>query len=91
MSYLMAEGQGSGTPDILARSSTHAVTRLPFDKALLETSDGSDPDAYVIDAGQDGDVLDMLLPELRVRSHSRHAPVLVLYPPRTRQTSLSRP
>ncbi len=42
-----------------------------------------DPDAdlHIVSVGRDAALLETLLPELRDRSQSRHAPLLVLYPP----------
>ena len=48
---------------------------------MRETAEYAPPDAFVISLKPNqGDVLDQVLPELRDRSHSRHVPILVLYP-----------
>lgn len=71
---------GPGLPDILASKLPHRIDPVDLEDALRDDPGRAGPDAYVIDCGLDGKALDTLLPELRDRSHSRHAPALVLYP-----------
>ena len=80
ISCVMSKDAPDTLPDILARTLPHQVKRLNLENALRDVGPGDEPDAYLIAPGTDDDVLETLLPELRVRTHSRHAPVLVLYP-----------
>ncbi len=66
-------------PDILSSAMSHRLEILTLEDALRGASTGIEPDAYLIVPGSDEDALETLLPELRVRSHSRHAPVMVLH------------
>ncbi len=68
-------------PSVLSSSLPHRFDSLSVDDVLRDDINGKAPDAYVIVSGEDYLSLDTILPELRDRSHSRHAPVLVLYPP----------
>lgn len=65
----------------LASMLPHRLDMLSIEEALREEGDRNAPDAYVIVSGPNDRALDGLLPELRDRSQSRHAPLLVLYPP----------
>lgn len=66
-------------PDILENALAHNLETLTLEDALRGASAEDGPDAYLIAPGSDECALEMLLPELRVRSHSRHAPVMVLH------------
>ena len=57
----------------------HAVEYLSSQDVLRDDASRYSPDAYVIFSETSRD-LENLLPELRERSHLRHASVLVLYP-----------
>jgi len=76
-----APGAMPTLPSVLASTLPQRFDSLSLDDILREDIDGQVPDAYVIVSGEDYLSLDTLLPELRDRSHSRHAPVLVVYPP----------
>ena len=67
-------------PSMLASALPHRFDTLSLDDVLRDDISGRAPDAYVIVSGKDYLSLDTLLPELRDRSHSRHALVLVLHP-----------
>ncbi|NNE82084.1 MAG: diguanylate cyclase [Silicimonas sp.] len=67
-------------PEVLRATLGHRIDRLGLDDAMRGDDSLPSLDAYVIVAGQDGATLETLLPELRDRSHSRHASVLVLHP-----------
>lgn len=65
--------------DLLRSTLTHKVEHLAPQEVLREDASRHSPDAYVILSENSRD-LETLLPELRERSHLRHASVLVLYP-----------
>lgn len=67
-------------PSILAATTPHVFESLSLDDVLRDDANGRGHDAYVIVSGADYVSLDALMPELRDRSHSRHAPVMVLHP-----------
>ena len=67
-------------PSMLAAALPHRFDAPGLDDVLRDDVAGQYPDAYVIVSGADYLSLDALLPELRDRSHSRHASVLVLHP-----------
>ncbi len=69
-----------GVAHLLASTLEHRLDTLRIEEVLREEADQSVPDAYIIVSGQNYRVLDGLLPELRDRSQSGHAPLLVLYP-----------
>lgn len=76
---VMASDAPSIVPDILSSALSHKLEVLTLEDALRGASTGDEPDAYLIAPGSDENALETLLPELRVRSHSRHAPVMVLH------------
>lgn len=57
----------------------HNLEFLSLEDALRDDSFGAEPDAYLIASDDRGHALEDTLPELRVRNHSRHAPVLVIH------------
>lgn len=65
---------------MLASTLDHRLDTLEFEAALRDDAFANKPDAYVIVSGQDYLAVDGLLPELRDRHHTDHAPLLVLYP-----------
>lgn len=65
-------------PKELAKSIPHQLDILDVHDALRDDA-STPPDAYIVAPGSDDDALEAILPELRVRSHSRHAPVLVVH------------
>lgn len=67
------------TVSLLASILPHDVEYLSPQDVLREDASRHSPDAYVILA-QTPHALEDLLPELRARSHLRHATVLVIYP-----------
>lgn len=71
--------QSQATVDLLGSILPHNVAFLSPQDVLREDGSRHSPDAYVILAETSHD-LDSLLPELRARSHLRHASVLVVYP-----------
>ena len=79
---IVCVGETKNVPGIAHLASTlpHKLDSLGVEDALREEADHNVPDAYVIVSGQNYRALDGLLPELRDRSHSHTAPLLVLYP-----------
>ncbi len=67
------------TVDLLGSILSHRVEHLLPQDVLREDASRHSPDAYVIFSETSHD-LESLLPELRARSHLRHASVLVVYP-----------
>lgn len=74
---VIGNAASSALPANLARAMSHRLDILSVQNALSDAGN-ENPDAYLILAGSD-DELETILPELRVRSHSRHAPVLVVH------------
>ena len=72
-------GSMPGLHAILGATLSHRVEFQDAVDTLNDTS-GDVADAYVLASGPNTGALDSLLPELRDRSHSRHAPVLAIYP-----------
>lgn len=68
-----------GLVPALSASMSHNVRNRAASDVLGDASDDL-AEAYVLVSGADARVLDALLPELRDRSHSRHAPVLAVCP-----------
>ena len=64
---------------VIGSALPHAVEYLSSRDVLRDDASRHSPDAYVIFSETSHD-LESLLPELRERSHLRHATVLVLYP-----------
>ncbi|MDA8584911.1 diguanylate cyclase [Rhodobacteraceae bacterium] len=79
VAFVMADDVPVILPDIIRGSLPHNLEILSLDDALRGATTAVEPDAYLFAPGSDEEALDTLLPELRVRSHSRHAPVLVLH------------
>ncbi|MCV6593200.1 MAG: diguanylate cyclase [Silicimonas sp.] len=77
---VISPGVAPNLPDMLAAALPHRLDVLDMRETLRDAARGEDPDAYLVAPGTDDDALDAILPELRMRSHSRHAPVLVLHP-----------
>ncbi|NNE88880.1 MAG: diguanylate cyclase [Silicimonas sp.] len=67
------------TVSLLSAILSHSVEYLSPDDVLREDASRHSPDAYVIIA-ETAHALEDLLPELRARSHLRHASVLVVFP-----------
>lgn len=67
------------TVDLLGSILPHSVEHLLPQDVLREDASRHSPDAYVIFSDTSHD-LESLLPDLRARSHLRHASVLVVYP-----------
>lgn len=67
------------TVDFLRSILPHNVEHLSPQDVLREDASRHSPDAYVIFSETSHD-LESLLPDLRARSHLRHASVLVVYP-----------
>ena len=65
--------------DVLRATTAHLIETQTLAEAMRGDDLRPAPDAYVIVAGPKGAALESLLPELRDRSHSRHASVLVLH------------
>ena len=64
---------------VLGTTLVHRVCLKKSAEALCDTP-GDRADAYVVVSGSNTGTLDTLLPELRDRTHSRHAPVLAICP-----------
>ena len=75
---VMGQNAPESLPALLASALPHKIDLLDVQSALSDSS-GPAPDAYVMAPGADIDALETLLPELRERSNSRHAPVLVIH------------
>lgn len=75
-----ASAQLPSIAHLLASTLEHHLDTLGIDEALRDDATERMPDAYVIVSGQDYLAVDGLLPELRDRRHTDHAPLLVLYP-----------
>ncbi|AZQ69158.1 diguanylate cyclase [Silicimonas algicola] len=67
-------------PNILGTTLPHRFDTPSLDEVLRDDASAAAPEAYVFVSGPGYLSLDTLLPELRDRSHSRHAPVLVVHP-----------
>ncbi len=67
-------------PNILGTTLPHRFDTPSLDEVLRDDAGAAPPEAYVFVSGPGYLSLDTLLPELRDRSHSRHAPVLVVHP-----------
>lgn len=81
--------EGAGAVDALLAGLPHDVQTLDADRILRDDYPDHRPDAYVIFCGgKTHTTLDSLLPELRVRSHSRHASILVLHEPANYETAI---
>ena len=65
--------------DNLRASLPHHLEFLSLEDALRDDNSLAEPDAYLIPSDCNKNILDDAIPELRVRSHSRHAPVLVIH------------
>lgn len=76
---IMGSDAQESLPRTLEAALPHRLDILTVQDALRDNGTGDEPDAYLIAAGTDEDALETLLPELRLRSHSRHAPVLVVH------------
>jgi len=74
-----AEADCAKTVALLSSILSHEVEYLPPQDVLREDACRNSPDVYVLVA-EDAHALENLLPELRARSHLRHASVLVIYP-----------
>ena len=74
---VLGSGVSNDLPSVLAEATTHRLDVLSVQNALRDVG-RDNPDAYLVVPGND-DELETILPELRVRSHSRHAPVLVVH------------
>ena len=75
---VMAPDALAELPDLLQGALPYKLSFLTMEDALRDGAPGAEHDAYLVAPGA-GDALEQLLPELRVRSHSRHAPILVVY------------
>ena len=67
-------------PGILGSTIPHRFDTPSLDEVLRDDAGATAAEAYVFVSGPGYLSLDTLLPELRDRSHSRHAPVLVVHP-----------
>lgn len=66
--------------DLLASSLPYEVAAVSSEAAVSGAGDHGQPDAYIVATGRDPQAVTRLLPELRDRNHSRHAPVLTVFP-----------
>lgn len=69
-----------GVMHLIATKPGYRLETLTVEQVLRDDGDHHTVDAYLIVSGVDDRALDSILPELRDRSGSRHAPLLVLYP-----------
>lgn len=70
-----------GVAEIIAGITGYKTEALSWDQTLRETDKQTAPDAIIMSIGEGReDSLDQRLPELRDRNHSRHTPVMILYP-----------
>jgi two-component system cell cycle response regulator len=76
---IMGRDAQKDLPGTLEAALPHRLEILSVQDALRDNGTGDEPDAYLIAPGTDEEALETLLPELRLRSHSRHAPVLVVH------------
>lgn len=80
---VVAESRAAGAVgETLARTCGSRLCRISPDQALVDDDARPGAGVYVLDAtGTGRDRLLGVLPELRARSHSRHAPILVIHEP----------
>ena len=79
VAFVLGPGVADELKQVLARSVPGELDVLGVQDALSETWESGPPSAYVIAPGLNDETLETVLPELRARGHSRHAPVLVIH------------